>query len=557
MASNSAQDLSGATSTVMYAGFWARVAAYFVDYAVVMVLSLAIGITAFLIGDIAPMLGSIVIFLVNLLYWPVMESSARQATFGKSLVGIKVTDMNGRRTTFLRAFLRNLAKIISALPLGIGFLLAAFTGRKQALHDMLTKSLVVRSGPSHLFKAVAAAVGGLAITVACSGAYFYYVYLPQMQGDISNIMQDAMQNNANNAQALSALPQVTSQQPPKPLAPVAIKPMPAMPDFDTLTGTPLGGFEAGGTTRAGPAILQLSTFFGNTAWLKVHLPAINNLDLTPGPAVTISSVLDASGKNYYDDASMFEKGSFTAAALSPDKTPVAHLSGTRSVHLKPGLTEQALQKIEGQVRIAIPVDVKSLAFDATETGKEKTMHGAVVALKSLSAAKAVLHLQGARYNTFGVRGYDKAGAPVEITSRELLPDSEAINYNPSFTFKAPVNKIEVLVSAGIAERQFPFVLTRTGKAEAAPSAAISSAKPDVALPSPAPEKTIIVAQAEPAQPAAAVAGTAESAPAEKGSPAHVAIVKHNSKRQKRRVSGDLRHCLDLQGYEAIAKCAGE
>jgi hypothetical protein len=378
-----------------------------------------------------------------------------------------------------------------------------------------------------------------------------------MQGDISKMMQDAMQNNAGNAQVLSTPPQTVNQQPPKPLVPVATRPMPAMPDFDTLTGTPLDGFEASGTTRAGPAILQLSTFFGNTMWLKVHLPEINNLDLTPGPTVTISSVQDATGKNFYDEGSTFEKGSFTAASLSPDKTPVAHLSGTRSVHLKPGLTEQALQKIEGQVRIAIPVDVKPLEFDATEAGKEKTMHGAVVSLKSLSAAKAVLHLQGARYNTFGVRGYDKTGAPVEITSRELLPDSEAINYNPSFTFKAPVNKIEVLVSAGISERQFPFALSRSDKAGAAPAAASPAAPPPaVAVTTSEPAKPVTIAPAAPVQQlAAAIEETAK--PVENFTPAPAVSTRDKSKRQKRRVSGDLRHCLDLQGYVAIAKCAGE
>ena len=71
---------------------------------------------------------------------------------------------------FLRAFLRNIAKIISAIPLYIGFLLAAFTARKQALHDMVTNCLVVRPGPSHFVKALAAAVGGLVIAAGAPEA---------------------------------------------------------------------------------------------------------------------------------------------------------------------------------------------------------------------------------------------------------------------------------------------------------------------------------------------------------------------------------------------------
>ena len=181
MSTNSEQTVSGATQGIEYAGFWARVAAYFVDYAIVMILFLAIAIGLSFIGDAATIIGMIVFNLIMFLYWPVMESSARQATFGKSLVGIKVTDLNGGRLSFVQSLLRNIAKILSAIPAGIGFLLPVFTKRKQALHDMLAKCLVVRTGPSHLLKAIAAAVGGLVLVIGCSGAYFYYIYLPQMQ----------------------------------------------------------------------------------------------------------------------------------------------------------------------------------------------------------------------------------------------------------------------------------------------------------------------------------------------------------------------------------------
>jgi uncharacterized RDD family membrane protein YckC len=77
------------------------------------------------------------------LYFPVLECSSLQATPGKLALGIKVTDMQGNRIGFGRALGRNLAKIISAIILYIGFIMAGFTQKKQALHDMIAGCLVV------------------------------------------------------------------------------------------------------------------------------------------------------------------------------------------------------------------------------------------------------------------------------------------------------------------------------------------------------------------------------------------------------------------------------
>jgi len=205
MATDSRQAVSRATQDVEYAGFWARFAALLVDSAIIVIIVLAIGIATAVAGTAAMLIGQVAVFTVYLLYWPVMESSSRQATFGKSLVGIQVTDLNGARLSFARAFLRNLAKIISAIPMDIGFLLAAFTRRKQALHDIITNCLVVRAGPSHFIKALAAGVGGLVIAAGCAGAYVYYVVMPQMKTEVTGAMQEAMKG-APAAKSVSATP---------------------------------------------------------------------------------------------------------------------------------------------------------------------------------------------------------------------------------------------------------------------------------------------------------------------------------------------------------------
>jgi uncharacterized RDD family membrane protein YckC len=81
------------------------------------------------------------------IYEAIMLSSEQQATLGKMAMGIMVTDLAGRRITFARATGRHFAKWISALILGIGFLMAAFSEKKQALHDMMAETLVVTKPP--------------------------------------------------------------------------------------------------------------------------------------------------------------------------------------------------------------------------------------------------------------------------------------------------------------------------------------------------------------------------------------------------------------------------
>ena len=73
-----------------------------------------------------------------------MEASSRQATWGKLLMGIKVTDETGERITYAQGFVRNFSKLICILTLGIGYLTGFFDRRQQCLHDKIGGSLVVK-----------------------------------------------------------------------------------------------------------------------------------------------------------------------------------------------------------------------------------------------------------------------------------------------------------------------------------------------------------------------------------------------------------------------------
>jgi uncharacterized RDD family membrane protein YckC len=80
-------------------------------------------------------------------YFAVMESSAKQATLGKMALGLRVTNMEGHRITFGRATGRHFAKLLSTLILLIGFLMVAWTPKKQGLHDQIADTLVLKGRP--------------------------------------------------------------------------------------------------------------------------------------------------------------------------------------------------------------------------------------------------------------------------------------------------------------------------------------------------------------------------------------------------------------------------
>jgi uncharacterized RDD family membrane protein YckC len=137
---------------VVYAGFWKRYAAYFIDYILLTVvtlpLSMIINVMGASLGNEGVQVAlTLVVMLLSLVisigYYAGFHASRGGATLGKMAVGIKVVRGNGERISFLRAFCRYLATIVSSLILMIGFIMAAFTERKQALHDMMCDTLVV------------------------------------------------------------------------------------------------------------------------------------------------------------------------------------------------------------------------------------------------------------------------------------------------------------------------------------------------------------------------------------------------------------------------------
>jgi len=125
-----------AVDTVPYAGFWTRVVAMIIDAVIV-----AVG--SGLIASVTFGIGFLLSFVVPWLYEAFMLSSEWQATVGKRAMSIAVTGLDGGRISFARATGRHFAKWISICTVGIGFIMVAFTAKKQALHDLIAETLVV------------------------------------------------------------------------------------------------------------------------------------------------------------------------------------------------------------------------------------------------------------------------------------------------------------------------------------------------------------------------------------------------------------------------------
>ena len=144
---------------VEYAGFWRRLFAVLIDSIIMQIIvlvpalavGLALGIAAAAAGQdeqvieaAGQLLGMVLGLVIGWLYEGLLTASSRQATIGKMALGVMVTDLNGNRISFGRSTGRYFSKIISFLPLMIGYLIQPFTERKQALHDLIAGTLVVK-----------------------------------------------------------------------------------------------------------------------------------------------------------------------------------------------------------------------------------------------------------------------------------------------------------------------------------------------------------------------------------------------------------------------------
>lgn len=182
----------------LHAGFWRRVAAYLIDTLILMPVFLVLEFVFVMPvmlqaahGNPHPqpsfaMLPVIWVLFIVLpwLYFALCESSRWQATPGKLALGLRVTDLCGRRVGFGRATGRFFGKVISGLIFDIGYMMAGWTVRKQALHDLMADCCVVRKDGLAAFERgdlggnpamAGSGMPGWAVALIVIGACFFMV----------------------------------------------------------------------------------------------------------------------------------------------------------------------------------------------------------------------------------------------------------------------------------------------------------------------------------------------------------------------------------------------
>ena len=131
----------------VFAGFWLRFAAYLIDSVVLVVIQMVLAVAVLLIdpGDLRALLNIAPVgWALTWAYFAVLESSPLQGTVGKHALGLYVADVYGDPIGLGRASARYWLKLFSSLLLMAGWIMAAFTPRKQALHDLVAQTLVLR-----------------------------------------------------------------------------------------------------------------------------------------------------------------------------------------------------------------------------------------------------------------------------------------------------------------------------------------------------------------------------------------------------------------------------
>jgi uncharacterized RDD family membrane protein YckC len=138
---------------VLYAGFWRRFLAFLIDHFIFLPFLIILLVSTLLLiamlggpmnEDIGEFIGSVIGCIGSWLYYALFESSSLQATPGKRALSLRVFREDGEPLSFGRASGRHFAKSFSGLLFCIGYLMAAWTARKQALHDLVADCLVVK-----------------------------------------------------------------------------------------------------------------------------------------------------------------------------------------------------------------------------------------------------------------------------------------------------------------------------------------------------------------------------------------------------------------------------
>jgi len=407
---------------VKYAGFWRRAGAMILDNIITSIITAVIGIAMFFTmdlmafmtdGTIALNIFTIVLFF---LYFAILESGKKQATFGKRISGIKVIGRDGGKISFLRAFGRTFSKIISAIIVFIGFIMAGLTRKKQGLHDYIANTYVVVEAKSKFWKAF---ILLLIVSLGIAGFFYSFILKAVMQDAIQEmgkaLYEDGMQievtvDDGQGNKGFVTLDDIVETKTIKPAIkfgesnlakPKSADSKKAEPKeideklvdldkelkFKAMTSSDYEAallsakvtdpvdkhFGVGEFVNLGAVAVEQSTFFDGDEpkfWLKVKSAELPNLGGdNRALKIDLDYVLSKKGQNLYNRESSLESDFFSHINLH-DRG--GYLSGIRTVNLFPKVKEEFIAGVKGKVNLKLPLEVEEIEFTADDIGNSKT-----------------------------------------------------------------------------------------------------------------------------------------------------------------------------------------
>lgn len=447
-----------------FAGFWRRFAAYLIDQLAILLVGVTVGILFLsLTNDLMflvafSQLGSPMLFLLTLLYFALMESSSKQATLGKMLLGIRViTEPEGHRLSLFRAMLRSLGKLLSAIPLCAGYVMAGFTQKKQALHDVVAGCAVVRYGKSYFWRTVLVGVPCIVLVLAGAGSYIYYVQIPAWKHGF-------MQSVSTFSQP-SETPTMEAQRERVVAEPVEPKRMTEV-QYDQLLASQTVSLGSGASTADGPVVFEISNFWDHdqkpSIWIEVRMIPLPNLNLWGGnlARMEIDHVWDRNRKDIYDPDSGFERGFFKRLSFSKEDRPYPHLRAVRDVHLVAGVKEEDIQRVKGTLVLKLPIDIEVLTLDTSNLEKVAAGSAGRASLSEANGSEFSMKYEGPLDLFVSTLAYNESGQQLERSMYSWSTDDKANVTTFQCTYEGEVKKVDVIVASRMVERRYPFLVQK-------------------------------------------------------------------------------------------------
>lgn len=267
---------SNQVTEIIYAGFWKRMAALFLDGIVLAIFSLPIYLFSGLISiagnkELSAFTHILLAVILSATYFTRMESSEKSATYGKRWIGLKTLDTDGQRLSTGNAFARWALHIFSYITLYVGFLIQPFTARKQALHDIIANTIVVESEENQPSPAFVKSM--IAISAFCLALVFI--------GVIAAVAIPSFQKHSTVAKELTDEEMFGTQAPPN-------NKLPDISEFDgfrknepkTYTDEEVGIGESTDTPSA-PNSHIVDPFDNTDASKPAFIDPFDNTDKTP------------------------------------------------------------------------------------------------------------------------------------------------------------------------------------------------------------------------------------------------------------------------------------